>query len=513
MSKNTKKLKDSIFSADNVIESMPHDLRPKPHRTPPVSNNTEPTTSTSEVGAGTSSTQHSPQTGGDTPCGRYGDPDTALDREASADRDGVMESDLDSGLVNVDTGVKKTVNSSEGQSVRPSQGQEAGAQSELHDRVRDEALMREKEFERRRFMHEQEQRDWQVSELYKKWEIEKLERTKAGVEAELKLNQLNEELSKLKSQLSQKNNAIPNQAPLMASTQNSPSYPPVDQHPLTQNKLSDPRPHLVSPPYNPRIQVEAYSATGGFGDTPRTTSSQLTAVLNNFKTVSEQVGLKDLKREEDFIELRLQKFDDFCSLRDIQSEADRYKLLESLVCLRDTQTFKDKYEAESRDYQNLKKFLIGGEGRLNHVFTTVQLSHSITHTELDHEVTRFVAELRDPDILRKFVTVYLAPPQLQKEIKKKLHLKSDQFGIAVARVCDLAAQERKASAMNVNYTNHRNPPRQTRDGRTKPRRNEPNYVCQKHEIFGPEAWYCGDKDYCSMRDQCKPKNERPNSPQ
>ena len=91
------------------------------------------------------------------------------------------------------------------------------------------------------------------------------------------------------------------------------------------------------------------------------------------------------------------------------------------MCLRDTQTFRNKYKAESRDYQSLKKFLIGGEGLLNHVFTTVQLSNSITHTELDHEVTMVVAELRNPEILRKFVTMYLAPAHLQKEIKKNLH--------------------------------------------------------------------------------------------
>ena len=286
-------------------------------------------------------------------------------------------------------------------------------------------------------------------------------------------------MSKLKTQLSQKTNAIANQAPLTASAQNLPSYPPAnnapiggDRHPLAQSKLSDPRPRLVSPPCDPQIQVEAYSATGGFGYTPRTTTSQLTAIFNHQKTFSEQVGLKDLKREEDFIELRLQKFDEFCSLQDIQSESDRYKLLESLVCLRDTQTFRDKYEAESRDYQGLKKFLIGGEGRLNHVFTAVQLSHSITYTELDREVTRVVAELRNPDILRKFVTIHLAPAQLQKEIKNNLHLKGDKFDIAVARICDRAAQKRKASAMNNNYTNHKNPPRQARDERTKPKRNE-----------------------------------------
>ena len=69
--------------------------------------------------------------------------------------------------------------------------------------------------------------------------------------------------------------------------------------------------------------------------------------------------------------------------------------------------------------------------------------------------------------------MYLVPTQLQKEIKKNLHLKGDNFDIAVARICDRAAQRRKASAMDINYTNHKNPPRQARDGRTKPKRNEP----------------------------------------
>ena len=66
MSNNNGKSNESMFSKENIQER------------------------------GTSSTQYSSQIVGNIPCGRYDDLDTAFDREASADRDGVMESDLGS---------------------------------------------------------------------------------------------------------------------------------------------------------------------------------------------------------------------------------------------------------------------------------------------------------------------------------------------------------------------------------------------------------------------------------
>ena len=63
MSNNNGKSNESMFSKENILET----LQPKPRQSPQLGNNT---TSTNEVGASTSSTQHSSQTGGDTACGR-----------------------------------------------------------------------------------------------------------------------------------------------------------------------------------------------------------------------------------------------------------------------------------------------------------------------------------------------------------------------------------------------------------------------------------------------------------
>ena len=82
--------------------------------------------------------------------------------------------------------------------------------------------------------------------LYKKLEIESLKRVKAGFRTDLELKQLREEVSKLKTQLSPKKNAIADQAPLTASARNLPLYPPEnnamiggDRHPLAQSKLRE----------------------------------------------------------------------------------------------------------------------------------------------------------------------------------------------------------------------------------------------------------------------------------
>ena len=66
MSNNNDKSSESMFSKENIQEA----LQPRPRRSPRFGNFKEPTTSTSDVGADTSSTQHSSQVVGDTPCGR-----------------------------------------------------------------------------------------------------------------------------------------------------------------------------------------------------------------------------------------------------------------------------------------------------------------------------------------------------------------------------------------------------------------------------------------------------------
>ena len=62
--------------------------------------------------------------------------------------------------------------------------------------------------------------------------------------------------------------------------------------------------------------------------------------------------------------------------------------------------------------------------------------YSVANRELEDERGNWMAELKDVDILRKFVTIYLAPPQLKNKIREKSQLSSKEFEKAVRGLCD-----------------------------------------------------------------------------
>lgn len=135
------------------------------------------------------------------------------------------------------------------------------------------------------------------------------------------------------------------------------------------------------------------------------------------------------------------------------------------------------------------------------------------------DVETWMAQLKDEEVLRKFVTIHLAPNQLKAEMREKLRLNATEFDKAVTGLCNTLDHERRTKARNISYSNRQsamNPPgggqqsRPTNNGCSNRRR---GFKCHVHKRFGRKAWYCSDPDRCVMENEIMPKNEHPNSPQ
>ena len=252
------------------------------------------------------------------------------------------------------------------------------------------------------------------------------------------------------------------------------------------------------------------------GETLRTTPRRQSNVL--YKNLLNLDQLRDLKQEREFIALKIERFEEYCDTDGIHSDEQRFQLLDKLMALEAVTNYRNKFLPTRRNYQTMKSFLIGEQGRLSCVLQHREERYSVSSSELDAEVGTWMAQLKEEDVLRKFVTIHLAPNQLKGKIREKLRLSTPEFDKAVRGLCDTIDHERKVKERNVSYTNRqpaRNPPgrgqqsRQTNNGYSNHRT---GVKCHKHLRFGKTAHYCLDTDRCVMHDQIMPKNEQTQTP-
>ena len=287
---------------------------------------------------------------------------------------------------------------------------------------------------------------------------EQLDRQEAKRQSQQKLAQLDrmiqEEQEKLNRRSTQLNTPYPtiSQAPLTLKHQDSPSYPTGSSAGLREN----PRPQFSCPNYNHPTQSEGskYSATvERCGETPQTVSSpQFNTLYRNLPNLKQ---FADFKREGEYIKLKMERFDELCDRENILTDQERYKLLGALLMFEDEENYKNKFVPASRNYQTLKEFLLGEEGRVSCVLRPRDERYSVSSRELEDERGKWMAELKDVDILRKFVTIHLAPTQLKNKIREKSHLSGKEFGKAVRGLCDTVSHETRVNAKHINYTNRR----------------------------------------------------------
>ena len=161
---------------------------------------------------------------------------------------------------------------------------------------------------------------------------------------------------------------------------------------------------------------------------------------------------------------------------------------------------------------------MSGQDQASSVLAWRAEKDTVSSRELGDEINHFISELRNEEVLKKFVTIHLAPSGLKSKIREKLHLNGREFQTAVKMICDADDQERRMRARNFNYNyatnSNPNRPVQARQQQSWAGNNY-NYVCSKHRDFGPRAYLCLDPRRCSIRHLTipRPKNEDPNSSQ
>ena len=245
-----------------------------------------------------------------------------------------------------------------------------------------------------------------------------------------------------------------NQAPRVSKTQN-PSVDPITNHPSS----SYDRPpvergescvkesfeqHVRSPIYDcqPQPEDSRYTVTAGIcGSTPRTTTSQLYKLMQKKGDLVTQIGY--LKRDSEQLEIKLKHFVKIANDYDIRSDQDLYRLLETLVTWKERESYCHKYTSEDRNFHTLKEFLLSGQARVSNVLLARPDKHSMSSRELGDEINHWLAEFRNEGVLTKFLTIHLAPPQLKKRLREKLHLKDKDFQIAWKVMLDTYEQEAK----------------------------------------------------------------------
>ena len=265
--------------------------------------------------------------------------------------------------------------------------------------------------------------------------------------------------------------------------QDSALYPTGSNAPSSENRptmeqsignVKSTVPNVGSPSYSQPFHQEEtrYSSNVERGGvTPQLAPRrQPSSLCKNLPSLDQ---LRNLKREGDFIALKIERFEEYCDMDGIHSDEQRYQLLDKLMTFEAVTNYRNKYPLERRNYQTMKKFLIGAENRLSCVLQHREERDTISSSELDADVGTWMAQLKDEEVLRKFVTIHLAPNQLKGKIREKLRLSTPEFDKAVRGLCDTIDHERKVKERNVSYTNRqpaRNPPgrgqqsRQTNNG-------------------------------------------------
>ena len=492
------------------------------------------------------------------PTSGHGDPVNTLGSNASVEHNNNMESGVSIGLGTnklshgVDTVVQRADSDSYDHAADPPIGTSGHVRDSYSiveqelERTRQERLERQRlenemasEIERARQEQEQLERHnleiEKTRELEKAWqEAEKLASQQRLAKMEQELQEVRERVSRLKAQQNSPFHPTTSHASISLKPNNSSLHPtvrhiPSERRPLGQSVREGSRPRIDNPNSNRLLQSEEdiFGTTAkGCGETPRTASIQLSHVLNQNNPLLKHIGIGELKREEEFITLKLEFFEDLCLERNVQTDQDRYKLLDKFVAWGDKQDYRNKFDRDHQNYHTLKEYLIGGEGRLSHVLFHRSEKHSVSGQELNVEIGKYMAEFRDVAILKKFVTIHLAPPRLRGKIREKLHLDVKKFDIAIRTIIDTASQETRTRAMNVNYTSqgaatNRNPIRPIQTHQHRPpinnyRNSNQGFLCHRHLNFGDRAYYCADPERCSMRHMIMgypSKNGHPNSPQ
>jgi len=314
-----------------------------------------------------------------------------------------------------------------------------------------------------------------------------------------------------------------NQAPQVSrppdpSVSQLPSRPPLNyRRPSVEQGESSVREnfeqHVRSPIYNCQPHPEDNRDNADiYGGTPHTATSQYLHEKKN--DLVSQIG--NIKRNTEHLSIRLQHFEKIAYDYGVHSDRDLFNWLESIVDWGERATYYNKHVEQERNYRTLREFLLSGQPPVSDILLARGAKPSMSSRELGDEISHWLAEFRKEGVLKKFVTIHLAPNHLKSHLRRKLNLNDEQFQDAWRVMLDADEQEAKAGARNINYNVSRPDRNKPGGAQWQQGANNNQIVCYNHRKYGKKCFDCLDNN-CIMKNQTvsrpRAKNEHPDSPQ
>ena len=148
-------------------------------------------------------------------------------------------------------------------------------------------------------------------------------------------------------------------------------------------------------------------------------------------------------------------FEDMCRSLEIFDSQVRYQVLTSVWPHKDIRNFYTTVEYERRCYNSLIDYLSNRDGQLGRVFLPRPDFTTLNGQSLELEVTKWEAEMRDPNTLRKFLYIHLAPDRLKSKMREVLSLDIENYKRRCRDICDVDQQRSREASKNINYSSSR----------------------------------------------------------
>ena len=102
-----------------------------------------------------------------------------------------------------------------------------------------------------------------------------------------------------------------------------------------------------------------------FGGTPHTATNQLHHLMQQNNELISQIGY--IKQDTEQLRLIFKHFEKIVDDYNIHSVQDLYRLLETLMTLKERENYSKRYRTEERKYRTLKEFLMSGQERVSNI--------------------------------------------------------------------------------------------------------------------------------------------------
>ena len=225
----------------------------------------------------------------------------------------------------------------------------------------------------------------------------------------------------------------------------------------------------------------------------------------------------------------------------IYDEDDKYFVLREYWPNNDMSAYILCTEPRDRNFKSLRAYLMHKDGALPRALLPKKQIQNISGCDLNNEVSKWLLDLENKEILHKFLYLHLIPNHLKNRVSSSLSLGLQEFKRCVMDVCDADLRNSRDASREIRYFNR--PKRQqfmSQRRNAQPFRNfgqrqtagsynnahyqnsdnrqyinqDDNRLCYQHKMYGPSARGCDNPDICPMGNvsaSYQQKNDHPSS--